>query len=337
MRSVITLSITGLIVIAFLTFMMSYTVRFTESAVVTTFDKATHDSVVESEGLKFRWPYPIQRVTVYDTRARLLQTRSETQQTADNNQVIVEAFLTWRVSDPLRFYQRFGGAGPEEREHYRAAEQTILSLMRSAMAEVSAYRLGDLFTTASAGSRLGELEDAIMARLKSSNQDGVSISDYGVEPVLVGVSSVVLPEETTRQVFERMKSTRASLASEVRGQGEASAGAIRAEAESAARRIESFARRRAAEIRVRGDREANQWYVQLNEDPALAVFLEQLEFLRTFYSKRTTLVLPTTQPGMSIFDPGVIEASGGGIPPFVTAPADAPAGVTSADPEREGR
>ena len=331
MRSVLTLSITGLIVVAFLTFMMSYTVRFTESAVVTTFDRATDRSVVESEGLKFRWPYPIQRVTVYDTRARLLQTRSETQQTADNNQVIVEAFLTWRVSDPLRFYQRFGGAGPEEREHYRAAEQAILSMMRSAMAEVSAFPLSELFTTAQTGSRLGELEAAIMTRLTSSNQDGVSISDYGVEPVLVGISSVVLPEETTQQVFERMKATRQSLASEVRSQGEASAGAIRAEAESAARRIESFARRRAAEIRVRGDREANQWYAQLNEDPELAVFLEQLEFLRSFYAKRTTLVLPTSQPGMGIFDPDAIKNVGGAIPPFRAAPA------ASAETEREDR
>ncbi len=39
-------------------------------------------------------PYLIQSVTKYDTRLRILQARSETQQTADDRQIIVEAFCT---------------------------------------------------------------------------------------------------------------------------------------------------------------------------------------------------------------------------------------------------
>jgi membrane protease subunit HflC len=333
-RSFITFAVTGLIVISFLTFMMTYSVRFTESAVVTTFDKATANSVVDEAGLRFRWPYPIQSVTVYDTRTRLLTTRSETQQTADNRQIIVEAFLTWHVSDPLRFYQRFGGAGTEEREHYRAAENTLESLLRSAMAEVSSFTLSELFTT-SGESRLPDLESRVMQRLQEAGEGGVSISDYGVAPTLVGINRIVLPEETTRQVFARMKATRERLAAEASSQGQALAATIKVEAEAAARRIEAFARRRAEEIRVQGDREAAQWYAQLNEDPELAVFLEKLDFLRNFYARRTTLLVPTTQPGMNIFDPAVLQGTGVVIPPFTSEPA-ADAGDDSGASEVEG-
>ena len=59
---------------------------------------------------------PLIEVKVYDTRARLLQLPGETQQTADDRQIVLEAFVTWSVADPLVFYQRFGGAGSEERE-----------------------------------------------------------------------------------------------------------------------------------------------------------------------------------------------------------------------------
>lgn len=315
MRSILTLAITAIIVLGFLTFMMSYTVRFNEAAVVTTFDKASDNSVRTDEGLKFRWPYPIQQVTVYDTRARLLQTRSETQQTADNRQIIVEAFLTWRVSDPLKFFQRFGGAGSEERDHYRRADETLIDLMRSAMAEVSAYRLDQLFTVAGE-SRLDDLEQRIMDRIRQADQAGFSVADYGVEPLTVGISSVVLPEETTRQVFERMKATRERLAAEAQSRGEALASTIRTEAESAAARISAFAELRAEQIRTLGDREAQEFYARLNTAPELAVFLEKLDFLRNFYAKRTTLVLPTSQPGMNLFDPSAMNATGGELPPF---------------------
>ena len=46
MRSFITFGVTVLIIIVVLTFMMTFSVRFTESAVVTTFDRATENSVV---------------------------------------------------------------------------------------------------------------------------------------------------------------------------------------------------------------------------------------------------------------------------------------------------
>ncbi|MHC4976611.1 MAG: SPFH domain-containing protein [Planctomycetota bacterium] len=310
MRNTITYVITAAIVLAFLTFMSSYSLRFTEAAVVATFNRASGDNAVDTTpGIAFRWPYPIQRVTIYDTRARLLEARGETQQTADNRQVIVEAFLTWKIDDPLAFYRRFSEAGAEERDHVRQASETLRSLLRSALSEVSSYELADLFTT-SGDSSLPELEAAILARLQGAGGAEASfrLSDYGIQPLLVGIHRVVLPEETTKQVFERMKATRERLAAEARSRGQSIAQTITAESESAARRIKSFADRRAESIRVQGDREAQQWYAQLNEAPELAVFLQQMDFLRSFYAKRTTLVLPTSNPGMSIFDPNAVEA-----------------------------
>lgn len=311
MRSAFLFIVTGVIVLAFLAYWSTYSVRFTEVAVLTTFGKAGEGSVRTEPGPYLKWPYPIQSVTTYDTRARYLESRSETQQTADDRQIVVEGFLAWRVSDPLIFYQRYSSSGPDARDHFRAAERTLEALLRAAMSEVSAYQLRELFDPNPGASRLPDLESAVLQRLTGVDQaTGQQISDYGVEPLLVGIKRVVLPEETTRQVFERMKANRDKLAAEAESQGQAIAGTIRNKAQADADRILSFARRRAEEIRVTGDREAARWLSVFNEAPELAVFLKNVDFLRQGLGKKATLVLPTNLPGMGLFRPDAFENSG---------------------------
>ncbi len=337
MRSTIIIAVAAIIFLGFAAFSFTWTLDFAQVGVVSTFGDAAEESVVREPGLKTRWPAPVQSVTVYDTRARLLRARSETQQTADNRQIVVESFLTWRVSNPLRFFQRFSGEGAEESMHFAAAERTLQSQLRSAMSEVSRYELVELFTTELAESKLPELEQRVLQRLSDIAGENATISDWGIEPLVVGVSRVVLPEETTQDVFERMKATQQRLAAEAESRGESLANTIRTAAESDASRILSFAEARAAEIRNRGDEEATRFLATLNEAPDLAVFLEQLEFMRNLYGRRATLVLDTTVPGMSVFDPGVLGAlAPSGLPPFAMPEREDSESPEDAPSRREG-
>jgi len=337
-RSTIIIVVAAIIFLGFAAFSFTWTLDFAEVGVVSTFGKATEQSVVAEPGLKGRWPAPVQSVTVYDTRARLLKARSETQQTADNRQIVVESFLTWRVSDPLRFFQRFSGEGAREAMHFAAAERTLQSQLRSAMAEVSRYELTELFTTELESSRLPELEQGILRRLAAIAGEDATISDWGIEPLVVGISRVVLPEETTEDVFERMKATQERLAAEAESRGESLANTIRTAADADASRILSFAQARAAEIRNRGDEEATRFLAQLNQAPELAVFLEQLEFLRNFYGRRATLVLDTAMPGMSVFDPAILGSlQENGLPPFTMKSQDEQQSETAGEAGGGGR
>lgn len=341
MRSTFLLTLTGLIVLGFVLFMVTYSVRFTEAAVVTTFGKASENAVKNRDGdeagLYFKWPYPVQSVTKYDRRVRLLESRVETQLTADNRPIIIEAFLTWRVTDPLVFYQRFSNDGPESRDHYNAAEASLNQLLRSAMAEVSRFRLSDIFSPTPGGSRLAELELAVLERIRrgeSSESGQGRMGDYGVEVELVGVRRIVLPEETTRDVYDRMKATRDKLAAEARAQGDAIAGTIRNEAQSQADRILAFARRLAAEIRNQGDLEAARWLEQLDEAPELAVFLQNVELIREGFGKQVTLVVPTSFPGMQLLDLRNLMDAATGRLPGITGEPSSPAPAQPAAPRR---
>jgi membrane protease subunit HflC len=300
-----------LFVLAIVAFAFSYTVRFTEKAVVTTFGRAGEDAVVSEPGLKFKWPFPIQSVTKYDTRVRVLQTRSQTQQTADDSQIIVEAFATWRVSNPLAFFQRFSNAGGRAEDHYAAAEEILRTTLRSALGETSKFRLDQLFNPDPTRSRLAELEGRIFALLATirgeTGEAAGGLGDYGIEVTMVGINRIVLPEDTTNKVIERMGANRDRLAQELESQGTARATAIRAKAEADARKIRAFADRRAAEIRAKGEDEAAEFLAQQASNPDLAIFLQNISLLRESMAKRFTLVLSASDFGMGLFSPTALE------------------------------
>ncbi len=322
-----------LILGAIIAFMTTYSVRFTETAVVTTFGKADEQSVVREPGLRFRLPYPVQSVTKYDSRARFIESRPETRQTADDRQVIVTAFLTYRVADPLKFFQLFSNAGSRAETHYRRAEEILQGKLRAAMGQTSNFRMRDLFAT-EGSSKLAELEKKIFDQLQAKTEDSPSLAEYGIEAVTVGVSSLKLPAETTKAVFDRMQQTRLRIAQEAFSRGSAEASRIRSEAESDAQKILAFAERRARAIRGQGDKEASEFIAKQSANPELAVFLKNLEFMREALSKRTTLVLPTTFAGLTLFQPDVADKlKQGAIPAVEPGPAAAtPASAASTEP-----
>lgn len=332
MRTALLLTFSLIIVGGFLLYMSTYTVRFSDAVVVTTFGQADQNDVITEPGLRLKWPTPVQSVTVYDTRARFLSTKHETQQTGDDRQIVVESFLAWKVADPLVFYQRFrGSAGGNARDHYARAEETLTSALRSAMSEVSKYRLGELFAGETGASKLPDLEKDIATRLR--DPQGGNVGQFGVEVVLVGISDVVLPKDTSAEVFNRMSESRKRLAAQAESEGKALATAIRSDAENAAKRIREFARLRADQIRSRGDLEAATYLTALSEDEGLATFLKNLELLKNGLGRRATVVMSTDFPGIHLFSPEALEDVGRGkIPDFVPPKKPAPTADQPATP-----
>lgn len=340
MQRMLIVVIAVLVAIVILVRTMTFTVRFTEAAVVTTFGKASAESTHRDPGLKFKWPYPIQSVTKYDTRIRFLSTRSETQQTADKRQIIVEAFCTWRVSDPLLFFQRFSNAGEREEDHFRQAEQNVHSTLRSAVAETSRYTLPQLFTLEVEQSKLPELEARILQSLKVQETEGGqgTLAQFGIEVAEVGISRIVLPEETTRNVFLAMEAGRSALITELQSMGVSEATSIRERARTAADRIRAFADRRAQEIMSEGETEAAQWVAKMNEHPELAVFLRNVQLLRDSLTKQATLLLSTSDFGMQLLDMQRLgNLKPGEVPATSALSEEARARAAGNAPPQEGR
>jgi membrane protease subunit HflC len=257
-------------------------------------------SVKFEPGLYFKIPY-IQQVTKYDSRARYMETPQETQQTADNSPLLVTAYMTWRVDDPLKFFKAFSASGDASKDHYEAAEKSLLIRLRSAMGEVSRYRFGELLSPDEKASKLSELEKNVKANLEQTGTRESAISDFGVKVLSVGITRIGLPQNPTRAVFERMSQERKKIADKAINQGQAEADSLRSSADSDAKKIVSFADRLARDIRKQGEIEASEWIKQMRSNPQLAVFIQQMEFMKRANGVSTTLVLPTSMPGFEVF------------------------------------
>ena len=86
-----------------------YTVDAREVAVVTLFGKPVE--TLTEPGLKVRLPWPIHEVVRFDKRAQLLSVEPAEVLTRDKKNLVVEAFLLWRISDPERFLEAVGTEG----------------------------------------------------------------------------------------------------------------------------------------------------------------------------------------------------------------------------------
>lgn len=266
--------------------MFLYQVRYDQVAVRTTFDKADASSVQETPGLKWRWPWPVNKVSLYSKRLQVLEDKIEELQTADGKSVIVRTYLTWRIADPLSFYVTL--KDPAE------ANRQLASRLREIRGLISRYQFDELVNVDREKLKLADIEQQAADALGSALEQ----AGYGIKVESVGIHKIILPESTTQKVFETMIASRERLAENALQEGQAQASAIRSEATSARERILAFAERKAQAIRSQGDREAAVQYENFAKDEEFAIFLRKIEALRKMLDHNTTFVLSADSLGI---------------------------------------
>jgi membrane protease subunit HflC len=301
--------IVGLLLLVLLVlFSTTYTVRFHQVAVKTTFGR--EETVQDEPGVHFRFPLFIDRVTKYDRRIQLVETPLVEAPTADGQSVVVKAFLMWRIApdNVLRFNQSF----PKEMsEADRPVRDQLQTAVRSGLGK---YAFDQLIGT---DSRLPEAEQAILAELGT-------VSQMGIEPVTVGISQMVLPAKTTKAVLARMEATRSQLAEAERAKGKSEAVGIRSEAKTTVEKFQAFANQRAEEIRGLGEAMAAKFLAEMSENEQLAIFMMDVETLKEALSGFTTIFLTDERAPWHLLNE-TNEAATGAIPQPRRHAADAPA------------
>ncbi|MCW8129412.1 MAG: hypothetical protein KIS92_03430 [Planctomycetota bacterium] len=275
----------ALVALFLVVYMVTYEVRFDESALVTTFGRAGENSVVnadgKSAGLGFKWPWPVQDVRRYTTSTQVLEAPLEQQQTRDSQAVVVNDYVAWRIANPLEFERSLRSIG--------AAEEQLRNRLRTARAVINQYTFDELTNRDPAKLKLADVEKAMLENL----QKEVNAKAYGIEIKDVGIKRLVLPGDVTEKVFERMRSTRQMLAQSARSEGDAMASNIRKQAETSRNTIMAFAERRAQAIRADGDAAAAGYYKYFKENEEFAIFLRKIEGLKQTLSHNSTFLLDT--------------------------------------------
>lgn len=273
------------LVLLLLSYLLTYTVNYHETVIVTTFGRASSSSVKNADGsgagVYFKLPWPLQDLIRFDRRISLIEDRLEQQETLDKQAVIVKAFMTWRINDPLSFYRMFRST-----EH---AQYFLTERLHSSKAEIGRFSFDDLTISDPEKVKLEMVSEAMLQRI---NQE-MSRYNTGVKVETVGINRVVLPENITKSVFSRMKQTRQRFAQNARSEGNAVARSIKAKTDSDKLRIMAFAERMAQRLRAEGDSAAARHYREYAENPELAIFLRKIDALKLSLEKNATIYLDT--------------------------------------------
>lgn len=225
-------------------------------------------------GLHFKVPW--YDVRVFDTRILTFQIERERFLTSEKKNVIVDAFVKWRIGDVARYYT--ANIGDERRAGDRLSE-IVKDGLRS---EFGLRTVRDVVS--------GE-RDVIMENM--TRLAGTRAKELGIEIIDVRVSRIDLPPEVSNSVFDRMRAERARVASEFRSRGNAQAIRIRAQADKEKSIMLAEAQRDAERIRGEGDANAAQIYADVfGRDAEFYAFYRSLNaYKNTFNSSDDLLVI----------------------------------------------
>ncbi len=276
----------ALIVLVLVLYNTTYTVNFHEVAVVTRFGKPA--GVETRPGLHLKAPFFIDQVTRIDTRQQLIESPLETVLTRDGQQVMVQAFMTWRVDSDadatLRFFTSYGTVD--------GAAKDLETQLQGALRAIGGYAFADLVGPSG---KIAEAEASILEDLRRTRLAGTM-------PVAVGISQVVLPSKTSVAVLRRMAAVQETLANLEEAKGASAAEALRSQAKSQADIIMNFADQWAARIEAKGNEEATRYYQEMKGEADLAIFLAWLDTLRMSLSQSTTYITDTTRAPFHLID-----------------------------------
>lgn len=208
--------------------------------------QAYNEPGADEAGLKFKLPF-VQSVVTYDKRNLGLDVPDIEVFASNQEQLIVDAFVRWRISEPLAFYQRLGTQREAQNQLLRFTDTAIRNALGSQLPEeiISGQR--------------SELMDEIRESLSQA------IAGRGIDIIDVRIKRVDLPPDVSQRVFDRMAAQRNQQAEQIRAEGDERAKLVRAEAERERTVLLAEARRESEQIRGEGDAKRNEIYAEAYE------------------------------------------------------------------------
>ena len=290
MKSLTTLFV--LIAVAFVVFIScTFTVKQWDQALILEFGQAKRISNPWGEdadaGLKFKKPW--EKVVVLDRRNLEIDLQPVELLAADQQPMLVDAFVRYRIVDAKKFYEAL--------KDERGATLKLQSIMDSTLRDV----LGRVNTQEIISGKRAQLMDEIQSVTNATAN--APENDFGVEIIDVRIMRADLPKQNAERVFARMITERNQEAAQKRAEGEKKSREIRATADKTAAITVAEAEEKSLRIKGLADGERNKIFADaFNLDPEFFAFYRSMEAYKKGLSKGTTYVLAPDSDFLAYMD-----------------------------------
>ena len=293
-----------------ITYSCAVVVNQTEFVVIKRFGDPVRTRI--KPGFMWKCPWPIDTVARLDNRLMVLENPAPGEpdkeyltldpQSGIGKNVEVTTYTCWRIK--------------------RDKQSVLTFLVTMGDRESAEVRLGDVVVS-ELGAALGQKDFSALVSVESQQREWKTILDsikrrcaehvtatYGIEVIDVKIQKLNFPDQNRRNVFDRMRAERETIATRYRSEGEQRATEIRAEADKKREEIISTAYMEAERTRGQGDAESARIYAEAyGQDPDFYNFLRTLETYEDAFDEDTVIFLSADSEFLRLLDQEVSSES----------------------------
>ena len=227
-----------LALVAILALNSIYTVQENEYAARVQFSKIVE--ITDQAGLHFKIPF-INTVKYFTKATQLYDIPPSEVLTSDKQNMTVDCYILWSISDPKLFYQTLGSTSVAEDRLDNITYNELKTVMGT-LAQADIINMED-------GAKRNEVYEGIASDVSAKAQN------YGITVEDVKIKQFDLPESNLNAVYSRMISERNQMAEKYTADGNYDASIIRNDVDKQVNIIISNAQAEAAKLEADGEAE----------------------------------------------------------------------------------
>jgi len=267
----IQIALAAIVVGVFLLLQCVFVVDQTERAILLQLGKPVGEDF--GPGLNFKLPF-VQNVIFFDARVLEYDSPAAEIITQDKKNMVVDNYSRWVIENPLLFYRTVrniqGGLS--------RIDDIVYSQLREALGR---YTLTEIVAI-----ERSTIMEEVTAKANSL------LRDYGIRVIDVRIKRTDLPKENQMAIYGRMQAERERQAKQYRSEGREEAAKITTMADRQRAVILADARRAAESARGEGEAAATAIYAQaLTQDPEFYEFVRTMDAYKKTMKDQTQFVL----------------------------------------------
>ena len=234
-----------------------YTVEENQYACVFRFSE-----IVDTEneaGLHFKLPF-VDSVKYYSKATQFYDIPPSEVLTSDKQNMTVDCYILWKISDPQQFYRALGTTARAE-ERLNAITYNALKTAMGTLAQADIINMND-------GAERNDIYEGITTTVDSQAKT------YGIQVEDVKIKQFDLPESNLNAVYSRMISERNQMAEKYTADGNYEASIIRNDVDKQVNIIVSNAEAEAAKLEAEGEAEYMRLLAEAYDTPDKKEFYE---------------------------------------------------------------
>ena len=196
--------------------------------------------VTDTAGAHFKVPF-LDSVKYYTKATQLYDIPPSEVLTSDKQNMTVDCYILWSISDPQKFYRALGSTGKAE-ERLDAITYATLKNAMGRLAQADIINMND-------GAERNQIYDKIAATVDSQ------AATYGIHVEDVKIKQFDLPDSNLSAVYSRMISERNQMAEKYTAEGNYEATIIRNDVDKQVNIMVSNAKAEAAKLEAEGEAE----------------------------------------------------------------------------------